>query len=305
MQMTTVIENPSKSKLWRAAIKLPLYSVALIPVWVGTTVAIAETKNINWTNFLIFLFASLCIQVWINITNDVFDAETGVDVNKLHSVINLTGKETSKLWLWLGNAFLILGIFATSLIALWQKDVTLLILVLLGCLLGYSYQGPPFRLSYKGIGEIICFISYGPLLVSAAYYSQNPTWSLTALAASVIIGLATSLILFCAHFHQVEDDLAGGKYSPVVRLGTAKSARILYWWGYGIYFLIAAFVILKIFPLLSLLSFVSLFYALKLFSHVNNYHDQPLQVSNCKFIAVSMYFSLGLFLGIGFLLPSV
>lgn len=303
--MTTVIDHPSKSKLWRAAIKLPLYSVAVIPVWVGTSVAIAETRNFNTTNFLIFLFASLCIQVWINITNDVFDAETGVDVNKLHSLINLTGKETSKFWLWLANCFLMTGILATSLIVFLQKDITILILVLLGCLLGYSYQGPPFRLSYKGIGEIICFISYGPLLVSSAYYSQNPTWSLTALAASMIIGLATSLILFCAHFHQVEDDLAGGKYSPVVRLGTEKSARLLSWWGYGIYVLIGTFVIFKIFPLGSLLSFVSLFYALKLFSHVSTYHDQPLKVSNCKFITVSMYFILGLLLGIGFLLPRI
>ncbi|MBP5975565.1 2-carboxy-1,4-naphthoquinone phytyltransferase [Brasilonema sp. CT11] len=303
--MTTVIDNSSKSKLWRAAIKLPLYSVALIPLWVGTTVAIAETRNFNTTNFLIFLFASICIQVWVNVSNDVFDAETGVDVNKLHSLINLTGKETSNFWLWFGNLFLIIGILTTSLLAFWQKDVTLLILVLLACLLGYSYQGPPFRLGYKGIGEIICFITYGPLSVSAAYYNQNPTWSLTALAASVIVGLSTSLILFCAHFHQVEDDLAGGKYSPVVRLGTAKSAQVLSWWGYGIYFLIAVFVLLKIFPPLSLLSFLSLFYALKLFSHVNNYHDQPNQVSNCKFIAISMYLSLGLLLGIGFLLPSV
>jgi len=31
------------------------------------------------------------------------------------------------------------------------------------CALGYSYQGPPFRFGYQGLGEIICFICFGPL----------------------------------------------------------------------------------------------------------------------------------------------
>ena len=135
-------------------------------------------------------------------------------------------------------------------------------------------------------------------------YSQTQSWSIAALAASIIVGIVTSLILFCSHFHQVADDLAAGKRSPIVRLGTARASQLLPWFGGSIYALIGLFVILGIFPVSTLLTFISLPFALKLFRHVQQYHNQPEKVSNSKFIAVAMHFCSGMFLGLGFLLGS-
>jgi 1,4-dihydroxy-2-naphthoate octaprenyltransferase len=298
--MTTSITHPN-SQLWLAAIKPPMYSVAVIPVWVGTAVAFAETKGIHAVVFSTFLIAAILIVAWINLSNDVFDAETGIDQHKAHSLVNLTGNKS--LIFWLGNLFLSLGLLGILAIASWQRDPVIIGLVLLCCSLGYAYQGPPFRLGYQGLGEIICFICFGPLAVAAAYYSQAQTWSLTSLAASVVVGITTSLILFCSHFHQVEDDLAAGKRSPIVRLGTTKSAQLLPWFGGSIYGLTGLFVALGIFPLWTLLIFASLPLALKLFRHVGDYHNQPEKVSNCKFIAVALHFWSGLLLGLGFMLP--
>ncbi len=302
--MTTKLVSYPKShptsKLWMAAIKPPMYSVAIIPIWVGTAVAFAETKILNGGIFSTFLTAAICIVAWSNISNDVFDSETGIDKNKAHSLVNLTGNKS--LIFWLGNLFLALGLLGILAIAWWQKDLTIIGIILLCCALGYIYQGPPFRLGYQGLGEILCFIAYGPLAVSAAYYSQTQTWSWANLAASVIVGIITSLILFCSHFHQVKDDLVAGKRSPIVRLGTALSAQLLPWFGGSIYALTGVFVILGIFPVWTLLSWLSLPIALKLFQHVQRYHNQPEKVFNCKFIAVAMHFCSGLFLGLGFLL---
>lgn len=38
--------------------------------------------------------------------------------------------------------------------------------------MGYLYQGPPFRLSYKGLGEPLCFVAFGPLATTAFYLTQ-------------------------------------------------------------------------------------------------------------------------------------
>lgn len=296
---TKLIEYPN-TKLWMAAIKPPMYSVAIIPIWVGTAVAFAENKTIHGGVFSSFLTAAIFIVAWINLSNDVFDAETGIDKNKAHSLVNLTGNKP--LIFWLGNLFLGLGLLGILTITWWQQDLTVIGLILLCCALGYSYQGPPFRLGYQGLGEIICFICFGPLAVAAAYYSQTQTWSQTSLAASVIVGIATSLILFCSHFHQVKDDLVAGKRSPIVRLGTTTAAQLLPWFGGSIYALTSLFVILGIFPVWTLLIWLSLPLALKLFSHVQRYHNQPEKVSNCKFIAVAVHFCSGLLLGLGFML---
>jgi 2-carboxy-1,4-naphthoquinone phytyltransferase len=298
--MTTILVEKPISKLWLAAIKPPMYSVAIIPIWVGTAVAFAESGIIHGTIFSAFLMSAILIIAWLNLSNDVFDSETGVDENKAHSLVNLTGNKS--LIFWLGNLFLAAGILGIVAIAWWQRDFTVIAIVLLCCALGYTYQGPPFRLGYQGLGEIICFVTFGPMAVAAAYYSQTQSWSMNCLAASVIVGIATSVILFCSHFHQVEDDAAVGKRSPIVRLGTKRGSQLLWWFGSSVYALTGLFVLLGIFPIWTLLVFASLPTALKLFRHVHQYHDQPEKVSNCKFIAVGMHFFSGLLLGLGFVI---
>jgi 2-carboxy-1,4-naphthoquinone phytyltransferase len=299
-RMTTNTLQYSSFKLWLAAIKPPMYSVAVMPIWLGTAIAYADTQILNGGIFSIFLLSAILILAWENLSNDVFDSETGIDQNKAHSLVNLTGNKT--LIFWLGNLCLSLGIVGILAIAWWQQDLTVPSIILLCCGLGYAYQGPPFRLGYRGLGEILCFFSFGPLAVAAAYYSQTQSWSATSLIASVILGISTSLILFCSHFHQVEDDLAAGKRSPVARLGTQRSAQLLIGCSSSIFALTLAGVLLHLFPVWTLLTFASFPPALKLCRHVGLYHAQPDRVSNCKFIAVSLHFWSGLLLGVGFLL---
>ncbi len=300
--MTTSLVEQSNSKLWLAAIKPPMYSVAIIPIWVGTAVAFAETRIIQGTIFSTFLMSAILIIAWLNLSNDVFDSETGVDENKAHSLVNLTGNKS--LIFWMSNLFLAAGILGICAIAWWQRDFTVIALILLCCALGYSYQGPPFRLGYQGLGEIICFVTFGPMAVAAAYYSQTQTWSLNCLAASAIVGIATSIILFCSHFHQVKDDAAVGKRSPIVRVGTKRGAQLLAWFTSSIFAFTVLFVLLGYFPLWTLLIFASLPFANQLVQHVQQNHDHPEKVSNCKFIAVKLHFLSGLLLGLGFVLTS-
>jgi 2-carboxy-1,4-naphthoquinone phytyltransferase len=298
--MTTKLILYPNNKLWMAAIKPPMYSVAIMPIWVGTAVAYAQTQHLDSTIFSTFLGAAILILAWENLSNDVFDSETGIDENKHHSLVNLTGNKS--LVFWLGNLCLALGLLGIFTITWWQQDPTVIGIILLCCGLGYIYQGPPFRLGYQGLGEILCFFAFGPLACEAAYYSQTQSWSISGLVASVIVGVATSLILFCSHFHQVKDDLAAGKLSPIVRLGTDRGAKVLTWSTISIYALIIIFVFLGFFPTWTLLSCVSLPFAIKLCRHVQQNHDKPDQVSNCKFIAVAVHFWYCSLFGLGFLI---
>ena len=295
---TSIIEQPNR-KLWLAAIKPPMYTVAVIPIWVGSAIAFAQTQIFNLQIFAVFLTSAILFIAWMNVSNDVFDDDTGIDQNKAHSVVKLIGNKS--LTFWIANLCLITGILGVSLISWWQRDITVMALILVASAIAYTYQGPPFRLGYQGLGEIICLISFS-MVVVAAYYSQAQTWSIVSFAAAIIVAIATSLILFCSHIHQLEDDLAAGKRSPIVRLGTKKASQILPWFGGSIYALTALFVLLRIFPVATLLVFLSLPLAIKLFRHVHNYHDQPAKVSNSKFLAVGMHFWMGLLLGIGFLI---
>jgi 2-carboxy-1,4-naphthoquinone phytyltransferase len=306
--MTTRVfaQTPSAlppKKLWWAAIKPPMYSVAVMPIGVGSAIAFHETHRLNGAVLATFLISAVLILAWENLSNDVFDSETGVDVNKFNSVVNITGNKA--LIFWLANGLLGLGLLGISAIAFWQQDLTVIGLVLACCAIGYIYQGPPFRLSYQGLGEPLCFVAFGPLAFAAAYYSQTQSWSGTNFAASAIVGIATSLILFCSHFNQVQDDAAIGKRSPVVRLGSRRSAQLLPWICASIYALVTIGVLLSIFPAWTLLSFASIPTAKKLCTVIGTQYHQPAKLTFCRLIAVELHFWTGLMLGIGFILPSL
>ena len=116
------VKNNQKDnlQLWLAAIKLPIYSVAVIPISAGTAMAFAEKNQFSLLIYLTFAISAILIIAWLNLSNDVFDAATGIDINKAHSVVNLTGKRS--LIFWLSNLCLLAGFSGISLISWWQQD---------------------------------------------------------------------------------------------------------------------------------------------------------------------------------------
>ncbi|MBE9059650.1 2-carboxy-1,4-naphthoquinone phytyltransferase [cf. Phormidesmis sp. LEGE 11477] len=298
----------SQKQLWLAALKPPMYCVAVMPICVGSAVAYAQMGSFRANVFLTFALSAVLLLVWENLSNDVFDAATGIDINKHHSLVNLT--RNRKLIFWLGNLCLLLGIAGILTISLTQQDPTVLTMVVACCALGYLYQGPPFRLGYQGLGEILCFFSFGPLAVGAAYYSQTQRWDAAGwlqswrwdgplLPAAVVVGIATTLVLFCSHFHQVEDDLKAGKRSPIVRLGTWRGAQLLPAACAVVLLTTLVAIAQGGLPLSALLMLGALPAAIKLCLHVLTFHNQPEQVKNSKFLAIHFHFWSGALLTIG------
>ncbi len=297
----TSLQHRYTRNLWLAAIKLPIYSVAVIPVAVGSAAAYWQTARFCWPIFIAFLLAAIFTIAWLNISNDVFDSETGIDANKAHSVVNLTGNKP--LVFWIANGFLALAFVGIAAIAWWQRDPTVAIAVALACLLGYSYQGPPLRLGYQGLGEIICFFSFGPIAVEAAYYSQAQAFSGLALAPAAFIGLTTAIVLFCSHFHQVEDDRAAGKRSPIVRLGTARGAAVLQGGAIAAFALLGIALVVGALPLWAAVTFLSVPLGKGLVEFVGEFHAIPERISRSKFVAVKLHFWSGVLLAAGLALP--
>lgn len=307
MTIPTVDQEPTnpdavvpRKSLWLAAIKPPMYSVAIIPILAGSLLARLETDHLDGRILTIFLLSAVLLLVWENLSNDVYDADTGIDKNKHHSLVNLT--QNQSLIFWLGNFSLALGIMGVLAITFLQQDITTLGLILICCALGYVYQGPPFRLGYQGLGEPLCFISFS-LGVAAAYYAQAQTFSLGCWGLGAIIGIATTLVLFCSHFHQVTDDLAAGKRSPIVRLGTLRGAQLLPWLCGSLFTILIGGLVFGIFPIGLALALGSTPFAIQLCRHVKLYHDQPKLVQNAKFVAIRFQFCCGILICLGLVLP--
>ena len=179
-----------RRRLWKAAIKWPMYSVAVMPVLLAAGWRIGALGSLRWTQLCGFLLAAILLLLWENLSNDVFDAETGVDATgKPHSVVNLTGR-SDRVAQW---SLVALGLGLVLMIGLaWSSSAAVFGLVLLCCGLGYVYQGPPFRLGYRGLGEPLCWLAFGPCATAAALLGRGQPLYLT---------IYISMIVFFAFFY--------------------------------------------------------------------------------------------------------
>ena len=301
-----------RARLWQAAIKWPMYAVAVMPVLLAAGWRLGQGLPLRGDQLLVFLLAAVLLLAWENLANDVFDADTGVDTHgKPHSVVNLTGRR-DRVALF-ANACLLLGLGLMALVAL-RSRVEVLVLVLACCGLGYVYQGPPFRLGYRGLGEPLCWLAFGPCATAAALLALAPAagaaaaapipWG-TALALGSGPALATTLVLFCSHFHQVGEDAAHGKRSPVVRLGSARAAALVPWFVAASLGLQWAPVLLGLWPPTALLGAIGLPPARALIRLLAGHHDEPERISGSKFLALRFQALNGLGLAAGLALAGL
>ena len=249
--------EPTTAELWWRAAKLPMYSVALAPLAAAAAMCHHWYGCVNAPQ-LGCLAAGACLVIaWLNLSNDAWDAATGVDSNraggKPESVVRLLGGDSAAATkthvaaaacLLAGAASLCKAVAVTFTAGADPAVIaTSGAMLAAATALGHAYQGPPFRLSYKGLGEPLCFAAFGPLATGAFYLALasgvpgGSVWGGLPAAPSLaqpgvmgvaaLVGLTTTAILFASHLHQEEGDRAAGKMSPVVRMGARNAVEAL------------------------------------------------------------------------------
>ncbi|MQL73198.1 hypothetical protein Taro_005534 [Colocasia esculenta] len=287
--------------VWRAA-KLPIYTVALVPLTVGSSAAYLKTGFFSASRYLVLLSASILVITWLNLSNDVYDSDTGADRNKKESVVNIVGSRS--IAHFAANIALALGSVGLIWACAESGDIRSTLLLALAIICGYVYQCPPFRLGYHGLGEPLCFAAFGPFATTAFYFSQgSESLSWTVLSASVLVGLTTSLILFCSHFHQIEGDQAIGKMSPLVRIGTEKASEVVKAAILILYALLFSFCIAKALPVTcAFICSLTLPIGKLVADYVEKNHKDNVKIFMAKYYCVRLHSLFGIFLAVGLVL---
>ncbi|MCO5556971.1 hypothetical protein L7F22_010526 [Adiantum nelumboides] len=232
------------------------------------------------------------------------EAQKGVDKGKRESVVNMTGSREAVLV----SAYACLALGMSGLLwVCWQaQNMQVFALEAAAIACGYIYQCPPFRLSYIGLGEPLCFTAFGPLSTTAFYLSQQ-TGSLpiagTILGAATLVGITTTLILFCSHFHQIEGDRTVGKMSPLVRLGTEKGKEVVKVSVIGLYVLAIGMSILKWLPYpCTVLILLTVPIGKMIVDYVTEHHENKEKIFLAKYYCVRLNAAFGVALGLGLVL---
>lgn len=217
----------SKFNAWILAARPRTLLAAIVPVIVGTAIAIHDNKF----KFIAFLFALLCsllIQIGTNFVNDLYDFLKGTDKEErtgpTRAVASgmITPREMKYgIILSFGTSFL-LGLYLVY-IGGWN----ILIIGLASICAGIAYTAGPFPLAYNGLGDIFVFLFFGFVGTVGTYYVQAHELSAFVYWASVPVGALITNILVINNFRDRDEDKLNRKNTLAVILG-ARFTQIQY-----------------------------------------------------------------------------
>lgn len=217
--MSTSQSKPSFPRIWLEAARPRTLPAAIIPVMVGTALAVAHGRE-NYGQAAICLAFALLVQIGTNFANDYFDfvkgADTAARVGPRRAVAAGLVSPTTMLLataLVLGTAFLV------GLLLVKERGLILLPIGIVSIVCAIAYTGGPFPLGYNGLGDVFVFIFFGLVAVDTTFFVQAGHISPDVTSVAAAIGLLAANILVANNYRDVETDAAAGKKTLVVRFG--------------------------------------------------------------------------------------
>jgi 1,4-dihydroxy-2-naphthoate octaprenyltransferase len=111
---------------------------------------------------------------------------------------------------------------ATGSVIWWFRGNFILWIALIAAVLGISYSGAPLRLSYRGLGEIVIGVMFGPLSMTGVYYAACGHFDWSIAFISVPVGLLVANIIYTHSIMDYEPDKEVGKMTFAVLLNSQR-----------------------------------------------------------------------------------
>ena len=257
--------------------RIPFLQATIIPVVLGGVIAWQSSagKLFHWDLLLLTILGASLIHIATNMLNDYFDYKSGNDLMVKHQNpfagggrILTAGLISPSKHLTVSLSSLVIGCMIGFYLVFAQGLPMLFWLGLVGVISAYFYVGPPLKLAYRGVGEIIVGLNFGPIMTLGSYYVQTGSWSVAALTepflASLPIGLLIAAVLWINEFPDVDADRAVGKKTLVARLGYLRSVSVFITLLAVSYLLVISYSLLRVFDSLQITSYTTLIVLLSL-----------------------------------------
>lgn len=193
----------------------------LLPYLLGAAWASRMAGTFDVAMFWSGLGGVVLAVIGVEAYNEYFDARMGTD--RVFNPQDLPPVKDAVFWT--GTAAfagaLAVGLYLTS-----QLGWPILAFALLGGAAAIFYEAPPIRWSYRGLGEVVIALAYGPWMVLGSLYLHSQAVSWSALLASLVPALlimALAVVNAIPDFHQ---DRLVGKRNLVVRLGRERAVQL-------------------------------------------------------------------------------
>lgn len=211
--------NISKFQSWILASRPRTLPAALVPVMVGSALAVHDGKfNIIYSS--VALLCSVLIQVGTNFTNDLYDYLKGADnENRKGPLRVLVSGLISKKEMTLGIILVFTTAFLLGLFLVYSTSWMILVVGIVSILAGLAYTAGPFPLAYNGLGDVFVFIFFGLVGTCGTYFLHHQSITVESVIASIPVGALITNILVVNNYRDIKEDKEAGKYTLAVKLG--------------------------------------------------------------------------------------
>lgn len=194
---------------------------SLMPALLAVVLALGH-GGFSWPLAILAVFGVMMAHLGLNLCDDYFDYyENSAQSRQELKRQGIRARHVKYPYLTDGSASLkdlriaIVVYFLWALVAgviiWWHRSNILLYIFLLTLLMGVFYSAPPLKLSYRGLGELVIGIIFGPLLMTGVYVSACGRFDESILYMSVPVGMLVMNILFTHSYIDQAADAASDK----------------------------------------------------------------------------------------------
>jgi 1,4-dihydroxy-2-naphthoate octaprenyltransferase len=310
-------KKPPFIGLWLKAMRVPFLQATFVPIILGGVIAWETLHVFNWNTFLLTLLGASLIQIASNMFNDYFDFKSGNDLQVRHQNpfagggrILTAGLIKPSTHLIVSTSCLILGSLIGFYLIFQLGLYQLFWFGLIGVVSTYFYVGPPFKLAYRGVGEFLVGVNFGPVMTLGAYYVQTGSLASATvpLLASIPVGLLIAAVLWINEFPDMDADKAVGKKTLVLRLGYLRSVAVYVGLLAASYLLLLLYAVLKVFVSFQITSFATLIalfslpFALKAVRILRANYKDPHAIIPANANTIILHLAFGLLAIVGFVI---
>ena len=267
----------------------------MLPFLLGQAIAFGFGKSFDGWRFWWGFVGIFLVLAAVEFFNEYFDAKYGGD-----RIFSGQARAIPKSFFAFGILAVCLG-FIVGLYLTIQAGWPVMLFSFFGFLGAYFYVGTPVRWAYRGLGELVIGLCYGPFMVLGSYYVQAETVRFVPFFASLICGMSVFCIAVLNEIPDYHQDMLVGKRNLVVRLGKQK-AMVLWKVSLAVLFaLLILGVVMKTIPAAAIVAAATLPWVLKSVSVVEKNYDNPKVFLCAVNTMVVTHIVITLSLGLGFL----
>lgn len=301
--------KPRLSRFWTffTATRVPFLTATLVPVMLGAVVARAHGFTAWWLVVLALVGAS-CVHLGLNVLNDVFDADSGADEANVTptpfsggSRVIQHGIVSQRAMWWAAAAFFVAGSGIGIGLAV-TRGVEILWLGVAGVFLSIFYTAPPFKLAYRGLGDVAVAAGFGPIMLLGTYFVVARQFSAEAILVSVPVAILIMLVLYVNQIPDRHGDAEAGKRTVAVRFSQAAIVGGYAVSAWGAFAVIAAGVAAGVLTAWTLLALAPAALIPKIHRGLRDHYDEPYELMGAMGLNIGLHALTGLALILAYVL---